>query len=281
MPATFDLTGKVALVTGSSRGLGAAASEALAMAGATLVLSDIDEAGLERQAKAFAAKNWPSASFVLDVTDEKRCLEVIRLTIERFGRIDVLVNNAGIIIRKPAVETTAAEFRHILNVDLVSMFVLSTAASRHMAKNGYGHIINLSSIMGHIGRAGQATYVATKHGVVGLTKSLAAEFGPSGLTVNAIAPGYFLTEINRAILDDQPFVDSVIARTPLRRWAEPDELAGVIVFLASPASSFITGQTILIDGGMTVTVPDPAGLRRSAQSETTTGTSVKAERKYA
>jgi len=258
MTSKFDLSGRVALVTGAARGLGAAASVALAEAGATIAMADIEETGLAARQAAFDERGWAASSHALDVADEIAIGRVVDDILSRHGRIDILINNAGMILRKPLVETTAAEFRRVLDVNLVSMLVLSGAVSKTMIEQKYGRIINLSSIMGHIGRAGQATYVAAKHGVVGLTKSIAAEFGPYGITSNAIAPGYFYTEMNRQILDDQAFHDSVIARTPLRRWAEPEELGGTLVYLASPAAAYVTGQTILLDGGMTVTVPGPA-----------------------
>ncbi|MGW1419911.1 SDR family NAD(P)-dependent oxidoreductase [Bradyrhizobium manausense] len=260
MASEFDLSGKVALVTGAARGLGAAASVALARAGATIAMTDVDEAALLSRGVEFQKHGWSASADRLDVTDDLAIKSVIEKTLDRHGRIDILLNNAGVILRKPLLETSASEFRRVLDVNLVSMFSLAAAVSQSMIARKYGRIINLSSIMGHVGRAGQATYVAAKHGVVGLTKSLAAEFGPHGITSNAVAPGYFYTEMNRQILDDRSFHDSVVARTPLRRWAEPDELGGTIVFLASPASGYVTGQTITLDGGMTVTVPGPQTL---------------------
>lgn len=259
MRDAFDLTGKIAIITGASRGLGFATSLALADAGAHIVLTDVDGPATELAARKLREQGLKADSMVLDVTDEPAIKRVVTDVAARHGRIDILVNNAGTILRKPLVDTTGDEFRRLLDVDLVSMLLMAAAVAPVMAGNRYGRIINLSSIMGNIGRAGQATYVAAKHGVVGLTKSLAAEFGPQGITSNAVAPGYFFTEMNKQILDDQDFYQSVISRTPLRRWAEADELGGTMVFLASKASAYLTGQTLVLDGGMTVTVPGPAG----------------------
>jgi len=256
----FDLSGKVALVTGAARGLGTAASWALARAGATVVLTDIDEAAVGERKKEFVAGGMNVDCAAFDVAKEAQVALAVSEIIQRHGHVDILVNNAGIILRKPIAETSAEEFRRVLDVNLVSMFSLAGATAPSMILHGNGRIINLSSIMGHIARAGQATYIASKHGIVGLTKALAAEFGPHGITCNAIAPGYFYTEINRQILDDRPFHDSVVMRTPLRRWAEPEELGGTVVYLASPASAYLTGQTLVLDGGMTVTVADPGQM---------------------
>jgi gluconate 5-dehydrogenase len=253
----FDLTGKVALVTGAARGLGTAASWALARAGATVVLTDIHEDAVRERNAEFIAAGMDTSCAQLDVSNETLVAQGGDEILERHGRIDILVNNAGIILRKPMVETSAAEFRNVLNVNLVSMFSMSAAVAPSMIRHRHGRIINLTSIMGHIARAGQSTYVASKHGVVGLTKAIAAEFGPHGITCNAIAPGYFYTEMNQQVLNESAFHDSVVIRTPLRRWADADELGGTVVFLASSASAYMTAQTLVLDAGMTATVLDP------------------------
>lgn len=258
VPATgFDLSGKVALVTGAARGLGTAASWALARAGATVVLTDIDEAAVGERHAEFAAAGLKASHARLDVSDDTIVPRVVADVIQEFGRVDILVNNAGIILRKSMTETSAEEFRHVLNVNVVSMFAMAVAVAPSMIHCGHGRIINLTSIMGHIARAGQSTYVTSKHGVVGLTKAIAAEFGPHGITCNTIAPGYFYTEMNRQVLDEPAFHHSVVIRTCLRRWAEADELGGTVVYLASDASGYMTGQTLVLDGGMTATVLDP------------------------
>jgi gluconate 5-dehydrogenase len=253
----FDLSGKVAIVTGSAGGLGKTISSALARAGATVALTDINTDALDAQKTTFDANGWECSTNRLDVADEAERNSVVDEIASRYGRIDILINNAGMILRKPATETSDREFSNLLNINLVGLFGMTTAVSGHMARNGYGRIISLSSIMGHIGRAGQATYVAAKHGVVGLTKSFAAEYGPLGITSNAIGPGYFRTDMNAELLRDERFVQSVELRTPLRRWADPEEIAGPIVFLSAPASSFVNGQFLMIDGGLAVTVPAP------------------------
>jgi len=254
----FDLSGKVALVTGAARGLGTAASWALARAGATVVLTDIDEAAVRERNDEFIAAGMKASCAPLDVSNETVVARVVADVIQQFGRVDILVNNAGIILRKPMVETSAEEFRHVLNINVVSMFSMAVAVAPSMIRQRHGRIINLTSIMGHIARAGQSTYVASKHAVVGLTKTMAAEFGPHAITCNAIAPGYFYTEMNRQVLNEPAFHDSVVIRTCLRRWAEADELGGTVVYLASDASAYLTGQTLVLDGGMTTTVLDPS-----------------------
>jgi gluconate 5-dehydrogenase len=255
----FQLDGKVALVTGSGRGLGAAAAEALAAAGASVVISDIDAAAARDQVERLPGAGAEHSHVLLDVSDQNQREAAIAHVMSRHGRLDILVNNAGIVLRKPAIETTAEEFLRLLNVNLVSMLVMSGLAAPIMAKGGGGRIINLSSIVGLMGRSGVPTYSAAKAGILGLTRSLASEFGPWGITVNAVAPGYLLTEMNAGNVGDQDFFQSVIDRTPLRRWGAPEDIAGVMVFLAARASSFITGQTILLDGGIGVTLPGPAG----------------------
>ncbi|HEX7116453.1 MAG TPA: glucose 1-dehydrogenase [Steroidobacter sp.] len=255
MNELFDLSGRVALVTGAGRGLGAAAAAALARAGATVVISDIDGAAAQAQLPRLHAGKHTAVR--LDVCDDQSRRTAVQQIVERHGRLDILVNNAGIVLRKAATATTSEEFAHVLDVNVVSMLALSSLAAPLMAAQGAGRIINLSSIVGLLGRSGVTTYAASKAAIAGLTRSLAAEFGPAGINVNAIAPGYLLTEMNASNSSDTEFYDSVIARTPLRRWGTPEDIAGIIVFLAAPASAFITGQTILLDGGIGVTLPGP------------------------
>lgn len=254
-----DQSGRIAVVTGANGGLGLETARAFAQAGAHVVLASRNQAKAE-DAEEEIRTTTPHASLEhveLDLGSLASVAAATEAILASHDAVDILVNNAGVILRKPAVETTDAEFSRLLDINLVGLFGMTAAVSGHMAKNGYGRVISLSSIMGHIGRAGQATYVAAKHGVVGLTKSFAAEYGPDGITVNAIGPGYFYTDMNAELLGDERFVRSVEQRTPLRRWADPAELAGPIVFLAAPASSFVTGQFFMIDGGLAVTVPAP------------------------
>lgn len=257
MSGLFALSGKTAIVTGAARGLGAASARALAEAGAQVVLADLDREALERQVAHLRNDGFDCHIMVLDVTDSAGRADALRMAENVGGGLDILVNNAGIMLRKPAISTSDTEFRSVLDVNVVAMAAFSGEAFPLLAERK-GRIINLSSIMGHVGRAGQATYVASKHAVVGLTRAHAAEFGSRGITVNAIAPGYFTTEMNTAIVADGNFYQSVIDRTPLRRWGAPEEIGGPLVFFASAASAFITGHVLTLDGGLTATVPGPS-----------------------
>lgn len=176
------------------------------------------------------------------------------MIVARHGALDILMNNAGIIIRRPIETHDISDWDRVLAINLTSLYALAREATRHMRKRRYGRIINTASVMGLSSRPGIVSYVAAKHGVVGMTKALAAELGADGITVNAIGPGYVATEINKATMADQRFNRLVIDRTPLGRWASPDELAGPAVFLASSAAAFVTGHVLMVDGGMSATV---------------------------
>jgi gluconate 5-dehydrogenase len=254
MSDLFSLKSKVALVTGGSRGLGRAMAEALAGAGAHVVLNGRDKAALDRAAADIAAKGGKASIAPFDVNDEaavKRAMADLRAA---HGGIDILFNNAGIVARGLIADSKSADWRRVIETDLTSLYVVAREAVAIMAGRGGGRIVNISSIMGLVGRPTVSSYITAKHGVIGLTRALAAEFGPQGINCNAIAPGYFATDINADVRKDEKFNAMVKARTPLGRWGDPRELGGAAVFLASAASSYVNGHILVVDGGVTATL---------------------------
>jgi gluconate 5-dehydrogenase len=254
MNGMFSLAGRVALVTGASRGLGLAMAEGMAAAGATVVLNGRHVDSLRAAAEQVRATGGATDIAVFDVADEKAAVAAVGEIARRHGRIDILVNNAGIVSRAPLGESKTADWQRVIDVNLTALYVLAREAARTMIERRWGRIVNVGSIMSLIGRATIPSYVAAKHGVAGLTKSLAAELGQHGITANAIAPGYFTTEINTALKENPDFDRLIVSRTPLRRWGEPKELAGAAVFLASDAASYVNGHVLVVDGGMTTTL---------------------------
>lgn len=253
----FSLQGRVALITGAARGLGLAMAEALAEAGALVVLNDLEKGEAEKRALEFRDKGLNVHPRAFDVADVNAAQAAVDAIVSEHGRIDILVNNAGIVARKRLFEFEDQDWDRVIDVNLKAVYQLSRMAGVHMVAAGHGRIINLTSIAGVIARAGVISYVAAKHGVIGLTKALAAELGPKNVCCNAIGPGYMLTEINRSVMDDQVFYKLVCDRTPLKRWGTPDELKGAVVFLASQASSFVNGHTLFVDGGISTTILQP------------------------
>ncbi len=252
MPKTdpFTLDGRVALITGASRGLGKGFARTLAAQGATVVLASRQEVALRQVAAEIERDGGKADVAPFDVQDEASVAAAISAIPQRHGRLDILVNNAGINLRKKAVDLSTDEFRSVVETNLVAAFVVAREAGRLMLAQDYGRIVNIASVMSILGRATVAPYAASKHAIVGLTKTLAAEFAPR-VTVNAIAPGYIATELTVALQQDAAFNAMLEQRTAARRWGQPADLAGALLLLASDASSYITGQTLVVDGGLT------------------------------
>jgi gluconate 5-dehydrogenase len=250
----FDLAGRIALVTGSSRGLGAAIARALAEAGATVVLNGRDEGVLGATAGAFEKDGLSVATSAFDVTDPGAVNAAVEHIEETHGPLAILVNNAGIQIRRPLVEFSAEDWRRIFAANVDSAFYVAQAVARRMIARGRGKIINIGSVQSELARPAIAPYAATKGAIRMLTRAMATEWGPLGLQVNAIAPGYLDTDLNAALVEDETFSAWLFKRVPAGRWGRPDELGGAAIFLASDASSFVNGHMLAVDGGMTASV---------------------------
>ncbi|MEM8923286.1 MAG: glucose 1-dehydrogenase [Actinomycetota bacterium] len=247
----FRLDGRVALVTGSSRGIGLAMAGALADAGATIVLNGRDGDALTEAAAALAADGHTTHTERCDVTDEEAVSAMIDAIEADVGPLEILVNNAGVQQRAPVLEFPVDDFRRVLAVNLVAPFAVAQAAARPMAERGRGKIINIGSVLSEFGRPTIVPYTTSKGGIRLLTRGLCADLGPLGIQVNTLAPGYFATDLTADLVADETFSTWVANRTPTGRWGRLDELAGPVVFLASDASGFVNGQTLYVDGGMT------------------------------
>ena len=252
MQSVFELSGKVALVTGAYRGLGFAIAQGLARAGASVVLNGRRIEAVEPAARALTAQSLKASTAIFDVTDGDAVRAAVTAIESEHGRIDVLVNNAGIQRRGALSDFSQQDWDDIIATNLTAPFVVSQAVLPGMIARKSGKIVHIASLMSELARPSVVPYTAAKGGVRQLTRGMAVELAPHNIQVNAIAPGYFATEMNRALIDNAEFNAWVCKRTPAGRWGQPDELAGTAVFLASSASNYITGQLLIVDGGMSV-----------------------------
>jgi len=248
----FDLSGQVALVTGTSRGLGQYFARALAKAGADLILTSRTRGTLAEFEAEMLALGRRVVSLELDVRHEASIKRMAAEAEAAFGQIHILVNNAGCNVRKPALDVTWDDWNLILDTNLRGSFFVAQSIARGMIERGYGRIINIGSVTSVFGYAGLGPYGASRGGIRQLTMSLADDWGPHGVTVNCMAPGWFKTQQNRVMYEDPEWVKYLVERIPLKRPGKPDDLDGAVVFLASEASRYITGQTLLVDGGISV-----------------------------
>jgi gluconate 5-dehydrogenase len=248
----FSLEGKVALVTGSARGLGLEIAQAMAGSGAHVILNGRDAASLSVATQAITSHGQSASALAFDIADPVKVKAAFAEIAATHGRLDILVSNAGARNRKPLLEFTDAEIHAMVHANLSAGYVLAREAARLMVPEQSGRLITITSIAGQIARAGDPVYAGVKQGLTGMMRALAAEYGPLGITSNAIAPGGFATEANATVIADPKIHDHFAKRTPLGRWGRPHEIAGAAVFLASAAASYVNGQVITIDGGMSI-----------------------------
>ena len=246
----FDLHGKTALITGASRGLGLTFAKALARAGADVAITSRTLASLDGPRAEIEALGRRAVPLALDVRDEASIRRAVDAAHDALGAIDILVNNAGCNIRKRAIDVTWDDWNTILDTNLRGPFFVAQAVARHMIPRRYGRIVNIGSVTSVAGYAGLGPYGASRGGIKQLTMSLADDWGPHGITVNCLAPGWFKTAQNQVMYEDKEWVDYLVERIPLKRPGAYEDLEGAIVFLASDASAYVTGQTLLVDGGI-------------------------------
>jgi gluconate 5-dehydrogenase len=247
----FGLTGRVALVTGSSAGIGRALAEGLAGAGATVVLNGRTRETVEAAAKSISAAGGQAHVSVFDVTDSAAVIAGVQAIEERIGPIEILINNAGMQRRGPLEDYAEETWDLLMRTNLDSVFFVGQAVVKRMIPRKRGKIINICSVQSELGRPNIAPYTASKGAVKMLTKGMAIDWGKHGIQVNGLGPGYFKTELNKALVEDPAFSSWLAGRTPLGRWGHVEELIGAAVFLASPSSSFVNGHILYVDGGIT------------------------------
>lgn len=251
MKNAFDLTGKVALVTGGTYGIGMAMAKALGKAGATIIVNARRSEMVDEAVAEYKKEGLQAYGFTCDVTKEGQVQKMVAEVSKTVGDIDILVNNAGIIKRIPVLETSVEEFKEVIDIDLVGPFIVSKAVAPAMIKKGAGKIINICSMMSELGRETVSAYAAAKGGLKMLTKNLACEWAEHNIQVNGIGPGYIATPQTAPLrTDGHPFNEFIISKTPAARWGNPEDLEGPVVFLASKASDFVNGHILYVDGGI-------------------------------
>ncbi len=245
----FDLSGKNAIVTGAASGLGRAIAIGLAEAGANVLCGDINLAGAQETSRIIQQKGPKSFAVEVDVTSEDEVAEMVRRARQSFSRVDISFNVPGINIRKPALEYSLEEYRRVIEINQIAVFICAQAVGRVMVEQRSGSMVNISSIMGHIVRPGQAGYSSAKGAVSQLTKVLAVEWAPYNVRVNALCPGFTKTPLIQPLLETPGWENGIVERTPMGRLAEPEDMVGPAIFLASDASGYVTGETLFVDGG--------------------------------
>lgn len=253
-PALFDLKGQRALITGSSRGLGLAMAEALGDAGADIIINGRDTHQLGAAAKTMGERGAKVTALAFDISSIDSITAAIDYAENDIGPIDILINNAGHIARGPLLDFPADKLDRMMQLNVDALLHVSQAVAPHMIARGAGKIINIGSSAGKLARVGNIPYSASKAAVDSLTKGMAAEWGPLGINVNAIAPGLIGAGMNSDVLDDKKLNDFIAERVPLARWGQPQDIVGAAIFLSSPAASFVNGHTLVVDGGLTATL---------------------------
>lgn len=256
----FDLSGKVALVTGATHGLGLAMAEGLASAGATVVINGhSSQQKIDHAVKSLVDKGYRAAGYRFNVCDEAEVETAVADIEANIGPIHILVNNAGIIKRIPLLEMSLPEWNQVINTDLTGVFVMTKPVATRMIKRKQGKVINICSMMSELGRDSVGAYAAAKGGLKMLTQNMATEWARHNIQVNGIGPGYFATEQTKPIrVDGNPFNDFIIQRTPASKWGQPADLQGAAIYLSAPASDFVNGQVLYVDGGILATIGKPA-----------------------